>query len=121
MEAKIRESVDRVRREGVRIIDKRWGVVRGRSWEAHDIGDGPCCCPLGAVVICSPEATSYVLDTALRQVLDVSAEWMDGFFTAFDGAVRSDMEFTSHDQSVGFALGAQLRHDYITHREATDG
>lgn len=90
-------------------------------WELSDVGDGPCCCPLGAVLVCDRPTQSRLQHIAAQDALGVSAEWIDGFFTGFDGYARSDQEFTSHDQRVGFALGAQLRHEYITNKEATDG
>lgn len=114
MEAKIRESVERVRSLGVRIATHRFGVRHRGYWEASDTGEDKCCCPLGAVLLCSKATLSVVHGPAVQEALGVNEDWVSGFLLAFDGTTREWQSKLGNDANAGFELGVQLRQEFLS-------
>lgn len=117
VEAKIRESVDQVRHHGVSIVSHRFGVRYRGHWETSDEGMERCCCPLGAVLLCSSPTVSRAHGVAAQETLGVSEDWVGGFLLAFDGATREEQGELRSDSNAGFALGAQLRQEFLGQKE----
>jgi hypothetical protein len=115
-EAKIRQSVEKVRRDGVRITSGRWGVARkGSRWKTVERGPNACCCPLGAAILCEQPSASDPCDQysrAVQKITGASEFWVSGFLVGFDGGME-EHRFTG-DMKDGFLLGKTLRGEYIT-------
>lgn len=113
MEAKIRENVERVRSLGFSIVTRRFGVQRRGYWTASDQWEKKCCCPLGAVLICAKTTRSSFPCPAVKEALGVDDGWIGGFLLAFDGTTREEQDQLEGDVNSGFALGVQLRQEFL--------
>lgn len=120
VEAKIRESVDQVRRAGVRIVSNRYGVRYTGGWRPVDGEDeGACCCPLGAVLLCTDRTKSLFHGQAVMDTLGVTHGWLEGFLAAFDGAPAEERADAHGDAYTGFDMGMRMRVEFINRQEVS--
>ena len=121
VEAKIRESVERVRRDGVKIVTHRFGVMWRGGWKTSSRStEESCCCPLGAVLLCTGQTKSAAHGVAAQEALGVTEDWVGGFLLAFDGTTREEQGRLGSDANSGFALGVQLRQEFLNQREVIE-